>query len=257
MNTSFAPELASGYTSKSQIARILTESWTETQMYCPVCGCSTITKFPNNRAVADFFCPNCKNEFEQKSKNGTLGAKIPDGAYSTFIQRISSCNNPDFFIMSYSLDRMRVESLQYIPKFFFVPEIVEKRKPLSDNARRKGWVGCNILFDRIPIQGRIAVIENSVPVEKSVVLSKVAKAQQIRTDDLSARGWLMDVLSCVNAIDFDTFTLNMVYDFEKTLSERHPNNNNIRAKIRQQLQQLRDRGVIAFLGNGHYKKLLQ
>lgn len=250
------PELISGYTSKSQIARVLTESWTESQMYCPVCGYPTISKFPNNRAVADFFCPNCKNEFEQKSKNGVLGAKIADGAYDTFIQRISSNNNPDFFIMSYSLDRMRVESLQYVPKFFFVPEIVEKRKPLSDNAKRKGWVGCNILFNKIPIQGRIPVIVNSVPVEKSVVLSKVAMIQQIRTDDLSARGWLLDVLTCVNSIESGTFSLNMVYGFENALGAKHPNNNNIRAKIRQQLQQLRDRGVIAFLGNGHYKKLL-
>ena len=35
---------------------------------------------------------------------------------------------------------------------------------------------------------------------------------------------------------------------------KHPNNNNIRAKIRQQLQQLRDRGIISFLGNGRYQK---
>lgn len=42
-------------------------------MYCPVCGFPTIEKFPNNRAVADFYCLNCKTEFEQKSKNGAFG----------------------------------------------------------------------------------------------------------------------------------------------------------------------------------------
>jgi type II restriction enzyme len=33
----------------------------------------------------------------------------------------------------------------------------------------------------------------------------------------------------------------------------HPQNRNIEAKIRQQLQMLRDHGLIEFLGNGRYR----
>lgn len=254
MDISLDRNLASGYKSKSQIARVLTESWTSEHMYCPVCGWPKITKFPNNRAVADFYCPNCRNEFEQKSKNGAFGAKIADGAYDTFIQRISSNDNPDFLMMSYSLEKMNVESMIFVPKFFFVPELVEKRKPLAENARRAGWVGCNILFEKIPIQGRIPIIENHTPLDKTDVLHRVSQAQKIRTDDLAARGWLLDTLNCVNSIAPNVFTLEMVYQFEGELALKHPNNHNIRAKLRQQLQQLRDRGVITFLGNGHYRK---
>lgn len=118
MDTSLDCSLVSGYKSKSQIARVLTESWTAENMYCPVCGWSTINKFPNNRAVADFYCPNCKNEFEQKSKNGTFGVKIADGAYATFIQRINGDNNPDFFMLGYSLEKMTVENMVFVPKYF-------------------------------------------------------------------------------------------------------------------------------------------
>lgn len=75
MNVFFDPSLASKYTSKSQAARILTESWTAENMYCPVCGNPHISKFPNNRAVADFYCDLCKSEFEQKSKDGMLVQK--------------------------------------------------------------------------------------------------------------------------------------------------------------------------------------
>ena len=39
------------------------------------------------------------------------------------------------------------------------------------------------------------------------------------------------------------------------LQARHPQNNNIRPKIRQQLQVLRDKGVIEFLGRGLYRKI--
>ncbi|HIT35518.1 MAG TPA: restriction endonuclease, partial [Candidatus Faecousia intestinavium] len=45
------------------------------------------------------------------------------------------------------------------------------------------------------------------------------------------------------------------YAFEEELILKHPDNHNIRAKIRQQLQQLRNRGIILFLGNGQYQKI--
>lgn len=256
MDTSLDFSLANGYRSKAQIARVLTETWTAEHMYCPVCGWPSIIKFPNNRAVADFYCPNCKNQFEQKSKNGPFGAKIADGAYTTFIQRISSNDNPDFLLMSYSREKMTVESMVFVPKFFFVPELVEKRKPLSENAHRAGWVGCNILFEKIPIQGRIPIIENQTPLDKDDVLHRVSQAQKFRTNDIATRGWLLDTLNCINSIESNVFTLEMVYQFEEELAVKHPNNHNIRAKLRQQLQQLRDRGVIAFLGNGRYRKNL-
>ena len=255
MNMSLNPLLVDGYHSRSQIARILTENWTAANMYCPICGWPTISKFPNNKSVADFYCPNCKNEFEQKSKNGAFDGKIVDGAYNTFIQRINSNNNPDFLLLSYSLEKMRIKDVFFVPKYFFVPEVVEKRKPLAENAKRAGWVGCNILFNKIPVQGRIPIVKNGTTVDKNSVLKQVNWAQKIKTEDIPSRGWLMDILHCVNAISANVFTLDMVYSFEGKLALKHSCNNNIRAKIRQQLQQLRDRGVISFLGNGCYQKM--
>lgn len=254
MDVILNPQLAAHYTSKSQVARILTETWTEQHMYCPRCGFPTILKFPNNKAVADFYCPNCKNEFEQKSKNGAFGGKIADGAYSTFIRRITSNNNPDFFLMSYSLHTMKVEDVLFVPKHFFVPDVVEKRKPLAESAKRAGWVGCNILLEKIPVQGRISIIKGGTAIDKGKVLNQVQWAQRMNTENLVARGWLMDILHCVNSIETPVFTLDMVYSFESELALKHPNNNNIRAKIRQQLQQLRERGIINFLGHGVYQK---
>ena len=43
--------------------------------------------------------------------------------------------------------------------------------------------------------------------------------------------------------------------FEKTLQNIYPENNHIKDKIRQQLQYLRDLGLIEFKGKGLYKKL--
>lgn len=66
----------------------------------------------------------------------------------------------------------------------------------------------------------------------------------------------MDVLNCVNKIPVHVFSLEDMYSFEPELQNKHPENHNVKPKIRQQLQLLRDRGFIEFLGNGMYRKLV-
>lgn len=59
----------------------------------------------------------------------------------------------------------------------------------------------------------------------------------------------------VDQIKQKEFLLADIYKFEKYLHILHPNNNNVKAKIRQQLQILRDNNYIEFLGNGKYRKV--
>ncbi len=254
-NLHFNSDLITQYHSQSQIARILTENWVGDHMYCPRCGYPHIRSFENNRPVADFFCPDCGNQYELKSKNGALGHKVADGAYETMIERITGNRNPDFFFMSYSKADYMVRHLLLIPKHFFVPSIIEKRKPLAPSARRAGWIGCNIMLDQIPEQGRISIIEDGKPSDSQAVLQKVHASNRLETKDIKSRGWIMDVLQCVNQMEMSDFSLQDLYAFEQILQEKHPENRNIRPKIRQQLQFLRDRGFIEFLGSGQYKKL--
>jgi len=242
------------YHSRSQCARVITEDWVEQNMYCPRCGNNHIQHFPNNCPVADFFCPACRNQYELKSKKGNFGNKIVDGAYKTMIERITSNSNPDFFFMSYSEVGPNVQNLIVVPKYFFVPGIIEKRPPLASTARRANWVGCTILFTEIPIQGRISIINNGVVQEKYSVVALLNRAKALETNDLSSRGWLLDVLSCVNAIPEMEFSSKEIYKFENELKLKHPENTHICAKIRQQLQILRDKGFLEFLSPGHYRK---
>lgn len=253
MNPFFDQTLAEGYRSRSQKIRILTEAWVHRNLYCPRCGNRPLSQFPNNRAVADFFCPACRNQYELKSKGGPMGEKIADGAYETFLRRITSDSNPDFFILRYHASQLCVEDLWVIPKQFFTPAVVEKRKPLAASARRAGWVGCNILLGDIPRSGQIPMIRGRVPAPRETVLAQMRRSAQLTVDGIDARGWLLDVLRCVERLP-EQFTLQDIYRFEGELAERHPENHNIRPKIRQQLQALRDRGILRFREPGHYQR---
>ena len=57
----------------------------------------------------------------------------------------------------------------------------------------------------------------------------------------------------MEAIGRSEFTLDDVYRFEDRLASIYPGNSNVRPKIRQQLQVLRDQGFIEFVGRAIYR----
>lgn len=254
MNLYFDTKLANGYKSLSQKIRVLTEDWVDRQAYCPNCGHLDINKYENNKPVADFFCTNCQEDYELKSKKDSVGIKIVDGAYRTMIERLQSANNPNFFLLNYDLRDFSVLNFFVIPKHFFIPSIIEKRKPLSETARRAGWMGCNILLQSIPQTGKIYYIKNRQIEQREQVILNWQKTLFLREEkETSAKGWLLDIMSCVEKIGSKEFTLDEVYSYEGLLSKKHPDNNHIKDKIRQQLQILRDNGYLEFLNRGKYK----
>ncbi len=60
-------------------------------------------------------------------------------------------------------------------------------------------------------------------------------------------------MNCIESLNKKEFLLSDIYKYEKDLKEVHPNNKNIKAKIRQQLQFLRDKGYLEFREKGKYK----
>lgn len=255
MDLQFNTSLADGYKSTTQIARVLTEDWLARNMYCPICGETSIKRAEANAPVKDYVCEHCKSQYELKSKKDNSDkytTKVNDGVYKTMIDRITSLDNPSFFFMHY--DHHEVNNLIIVPKCFFIPEIIEKRRPLADNARRAGWEGCNILLSKIPNFAKIPIIKNKVILDSKNVCEEYKRVYSLQTNSIESRGWLFDVLNCVERLDTN-FTLSQMYGFVEELKKKHPTNNNVEAKIRQQLQFLRDKGFIDFSARGNYKKI--
>jgi len=61
------------------------------------------------------------------------------------------------------------------------------------------------------------------------------------------------VLRAVRQLGKPEFTLQEMYECEPKLKALHPNNQNVRPKIRQQLQVLRDLGLLRFGARGSYE----
>ncbi len=253
MDIHFDVTLGESYHSPQQQARVMTEAWAASNMYCVICGAPHLQSLKNNKPVADLLCPKCHNIFELKSHSGPFGGVIADGSYNTMMARLVDDNNPHLFVMEYKRPEYMVENLWIIPKYFFTPEIIIKRLPLGPNAKRAGWTGCNIAWKSIPSKGKIPIIKRGDVIDPQIVCEKVAATATLATTKINARGWLMDVLYCVEKLEKEDFSLQDVYGYTDYLQKRHQDNHNVQPKIRQQLQVLRDKGYLEFLGGGKYR----
>lgn len=254
MILNFDKKLIADYESPAQKARVLTENWVGSQIFCPNCGHLNIDKYPNNQPVADFYCPSCKENYELKSKKSEMRTKIVDGAYKTMMEQLQSSKNPNLFCLSYNLNKFEVSNFFVVPKHFFTPEIIEQRKPLASTAERAGWVGCNISLKNLPSSGKIFFVKDSNIEPKERVLSQWRKTLFLREEkEIDARGWTLDIMKYVDGLNKKDFTLDDVYMFEEELGRKHLENKHIKDKIRQQLQILRDKGYLEFTSRGNYR----
>ena len=250
MQLALNPNLATGYNSKSQIARILSEDWAARNLYCSACVAASLAQSVTNMRAVDFSCGSCGAVYQLKSGMG-WSQRITDAAYATMLAAIRSDKVPNLLIMQYSAE-WRVRNLLLVPSFFFTEAAIQKRKPLGVQARRAGWIGCNIDLGAIAPEGKIHLVADEVAVDPRLVRQQYEKVKPIAKLGVELRGWALNVLGFVHQLHRPQFTLADIYAFESQLGAIYPNNRNIRAKIRQQLQVLRDFGIIKFLGGGTY-----
>ncbi len=97
------------------------------------------------------------------------------------------------------------------------------------------------------------MVADEIPLPSEDVRSSWRRFSFFKGANTESRGWMADVLACVRELRLESFFLADLYAFEDQLAAMHPLNKNIRPKIRQQLQVLRDHGVLAFGGRGRYK----
>jgi type II restriction enzyme len=250
----FDASLAAGYTSGSQRARRLSEGWFASEMYCAACGADSVQPHPNNTRANDFHCLACGAQFELKSGKGAFGPTIPDGAFASMMERIErQGGGPHLALLRYCPKALAVRDMLLVPGPFLTPDVIRPRRALAASARRAGWVGCNIRIADIPAAGRIAIVRDGAPISRAAVVAGPQRAAAA-TGDLTARSWFVDTLRCVERLGPE-FTLSEVYAFEAELRARHPKNRHIKEKLRQQLQRMRNAGLVVFLGGARYRRV--
>lgn len=252
MNIEMPINLAAGYKSPAQRARVVTEGWATDELYCPACSQGHLSPtLPNTRAV-DFTCPGCMQSYQLKGKSSAFTSRVIDGEYKTMMTALMSDTAPNLVLLHYKPSEWRVANLILIPAFAFPPSAIESRKPLAATARRAGWVGCFIVLSRIPPEARINLVLDGQTVLPSSVREQYQKLLPLKQIAAPERGWTLDVLNVARGLRRTEFTNEDMYAHSEMLGRLHPENQHIKDKIRQQLQVLRDTGLLTHVGRGRW-----
>jgi type II restriction enzyme len=106
---------------------------------------------------------------------------------------------------------------------------------------------------KIPESGKIDIVRNGVALPKNEVLEQWQRTRFLRDVSQVKRSWLVEIMKCVDILQATEFSLSEMYACESHLALLFPGNSNVRPKIRQQLQLLRDNGYLDFIGRGRYR----
>jgi type II restriction enzyme len=198
------------------------------------------------------------------------------------LNAIREDRTPNLLLMRYALATWEVRDLLLIPSFMFSESAVIKRPPLAATARRAGWVGCNLDLHRIAPEARIAIVitrsspakrDESAPsssgesresqsrltsaatiiVPPEEVRAKYKRVKPLENISVTQRGWTLDVLNAIRRLGKTEFTTADTYAFTRELERLHPDNRHVRDKIRQQLQVLRDLGLLLHVERGIWR----
>lgn len=243
------------YKSQSQKARRITEPWGTKNLYCCACPSNRLSQEKTNAQVSDFHCPDCIERYQLKSQSKKLGGRILGSNYQKMVDAILGNNSPNFFLMHYELPEWMVRNLLVIPRFAISPSVIIKRKPLSAAARRSNWTGYVLDVGLIPESAKIPLIVEGSEIPRRVVREQYARIAKVQTLKPEQRGWTLDVLRFVEMLPEEVFTNDDIYTFEPELAKLYPGNRHIREKIRQQLQVLRDRGLLRQPKRGQWQQL--
>lgn len=247
--------VADCYKSESQRSRVISEAWFSSFAYCLSCENNKLRQTAANTKASDFRCPDCRQEYELKTYSLKPSRTLVDGAYSAMMSRILESEPPTLMLLERT-GNWSVKSLTAIHGKFLTPEIVIKRRPLSEGARRAGWTGCNIRLDLISPDAQIQVVADGERRDPSLIRVAFQRFNRLGSLSIRSRGWATLTLRVLRSLGTSEFSLSAIYDQERQFASIYPNNRNIRAKIRQQLQMLRDLGYLEFRGKGSYHLLI-
>ena len=108
-------------------------------------------------------------------------------------------------------------------------------------------------MNRVPVEARIAIVTESSISPESDVREKFRRVKPLKEISVTQRGWTLDVLNAIRRLGKTEFTTADAYVFTRELERLHPDNRHVRDKIRQQLQVLRDLGLLLHVERGCWR----
>jgi len=129
----------------------------------------------------------------------------------------------------------------------------------GSSPRPQLWTADDLEQLRKPVETLRAALSRATTLREAAIEApprvRLQRRQLARLVE-SFSGWLQLTMEGISRIPSDTFTMSEVLAACAPLAaSRFPDNRHVREKLRQQMQRLRDLGLVLFLGGGRYERL--
>ena len=129
------------------------EHWISDHYSCPSCGVGRLEKLTANEKSIDHRCYNCAELFQVKAhkksfekRDGTI--EFIGAEYRTTLSSLEGEKKWNLILVEYDRGSSKIKKVGTILKEDIAKDNIIPRKPLSENARRAGWQGCNFKFNK-------------------------------------------------------------------------------------------------------------
>ncbi len=151
--------LNNNWKNESRIVGEASEEYVKNNIKCIRCNNINFEKCKTNEKSKDLICISCNQKYQIKAKCATQKQinsiinkntfKTIGGEYLTTLNNIDQ--NIDYLIILYEKNSYKIQKILYIRNEYINQQCIIPRNPLSANAKRAGWQGCNIVFSNIEI----------------------------------------------------------------------------------------------------------
>lgn len=120
---------------------------------CPICSNKGLVKYKTNQKSKDVKCEKCSCQIQIKATKHTKKQltclKLLGAEYKTTCSSIKE-NNVHYLVLMYSVvgDKYNINDIYFINHVDINESCIIPRTPLSSTAKRAGWQGCILIFNK-------------------------------------------------------------------------------------------------------------
>jgi type II restriction enzyme len=124
-----------------------------TTIPCPICSDKALIKYKTNQKSKDVKCEKCSSQIQIKAKKHIkkqlTSLKLLGAEYKTTCSSIKE-NNVHYLVLMYSVvgDKYNINNIYFIDHADINDSCIISRNPLSSTAKRAGWQGCILVFNK-------------------------------------------------------------------------------------------------------------
>jgi hypothetical protein len=142
--------LGEAFRSRSQMARVIIETWVDMNLYCVNCHADALHRLPANAPIADFSCESCTAKYQVKAKDGRFGEALVGAAYQPTLDACREGQMPEYVLIEFDSRFETVVFIDAVHGAVITEDRIKARKPLGKSAKRAGWQGCTIHLGGAP-----------------------------------------------------------------------------------------------------------